>query len=122
MNERDEERERERIEREEERKRARAEREVERVQRKIDRAEEKIRRAEDKIKRKKGLIVTIGEQVDARIDALESKLAAARQQWVRCEEILDAIPGCRPDGTGTMSAAEWVRWAKRQLGYQVGDR
>jgi Arc/MetJ-type ribon-helix-helix transcriptional regulator len=73
MSERDEEREKERMEREEERARERTEREVERAQRKIHRAEEKIRRAEEKIKRKKGIIVTIGEQVE---DAIRQALGS----------------------------------------------
>jgi Arc/MetJ-type ribon-helix-helix transcriptional regulator len=73
MTERDEEKEKERSARNEDRAQARAEREVDRAQRRIIRAEAKIRRAEDKIKRKKGLIVTIGEQVE---DAIRQALGS----------------------------------------------
>jgi len=32
-------------------------------------------------------------------------------------EITDLIPGGLPDGTGIFTPISWIKWAKKQLGY-----
>lgn len=35
-------------------------------------------------------------------------------------DLVEEIPGGRPDGTGIFTPLGWVRWAKKKLNYPVG--
>lgn len=44
---------------------------------------------------------------------------SAKDAAVRLNELREAIPMCYPDGTGVLSAIQWVRWATKRLGYDM---
>lgn len=62
------------------------------------------------------------------LDGLEELLAKTRKKTIKQKSLdgfeyylllLEEIPNALPDGTGVFSSVDWVRWAKKQLGYHT---
>jgi hypothetical protein len=41
-----------------------------------------------------------------------------RKRCANYQRILDLCPGGLPDGTGIMGPEQWIKWARKQLGYE----
>ena len=63
--------------------------------------------------------MTLGERVDSRIAELEAEVDKWTKIAAKYRDVADDCPACLPDGTGYMQPREWIRWAKKRLGYEA---
>ena len=60
--------------------------------------------------------MSLGQQVDETIKTLHNELQGKTEKLRVAQNIIDTIPRCYADGTGILSPADWIKYAKKALG------